>query len=78
MPRTAWQFEKDTPTISAENLVQGAYMNYGKGRIVIFGEAAMFTAQLQGKNKVGMNQKGASQNVQLLLNVIHWFDGLLN
>lgn len=78
MPQTAWQFERDTPTISADNLVQGAYMNYGKGRIVIFGEAAMFTAQLQGNKKVGMNQKSAFQNIQFLLNIIHWLDGKLD
>ncbi|WP_057937012.1 DUF4350 domain-containing protein [Algoriphagus resistens] len=78
MPQTAWQFEKDTPTISADNLVQGAYMNYGEGRIVLFGEAAMFTAQLQGSHKVGMNQKSAFQNIQFLLNIIHWLDGKLD
>ncbi|WP_051315339.1 DUF4350 domain-containing protein [Algoriphagus terrigena] len=78
MPQTAWEFTKDTPVISAENFVQGAYMTYGKGRVVIFGEAAMFTAQLQGKDKVGMNQKSASQNAQFLLNIFHWFDGLLD
>lgn len=78
MPQTAWEFTKDTPTIPAENLVQGAYMNYGKGRVVIFGEAAMFTAQRQGKNKAGMNQESASQNFQFLLNVMHWLDGILD
>ncbi len=77
MPQTAWEFKKDTPVISAGNFVQGAYMNYGKGRVVIFGEAAMFTAQLQGKDKVGMNQKSASQNAQFLLNIFHWLDGLI-
>ncbi len=78
MPQTAWEFKKDTPTVSGQNLSQGAYMNYGKGRVVIFGEAAMFTAQLQGKNKVGMNVESASQNAQFLLNAIHWLDGILN
>lgn len=53
-------------------------MKYGKGRIVIFGEAAMFTAQLQGKNKMGMNTKSASQNAQFLLNTLHWLNGILN
>lgn len=77
IPSTAWQFDKETPTVSGKDLVQGAYMKYGKGRIVFFGEAAMFTAQRQGKNKVGMNQKSASQNLQFLLNVIHWLDGIL-
>jgi hypothetical protein len=78
MPQTAWEFSKDTPAISGENLVQGAYMNYGKGRVVIFGEAAMFTAQRQGKNKMGMNQQSAAQNFQFMLNVMHWLDGLLD
>ena len=78
LPQTAWDFKKDTPAISGEGLVQGGYMNYGKGRIVVFGEAAMFTAQLQGKNKVGMNQKSAAQNAQFLLNTIHWLDGILD
>ncbi len=78
MPTVAWQFTKDTPEISCEGLAQGAYLKYGKGRIVVFGEAAMFTAQLQGKNKVGMNLKSASQNFQFLLNTIHWLDGILD
>jgi hypothetical protein len=78
MPQTAWEFTKNTPAISGENLVQGAYMNYGKGRVVIFGEAAMFTAQRQGKTKVGMNVESAAQNFQFLLNVMHWLDGILD
>jgi len=78
MPETAWQFKKDTPTISGDKLIQGAYMKYGEGRIVIFGEAAMFSAQLQGKTKMGMNTKSASQNAQFLLNTIHWLDSLLD
>lgn len=78
MPQMAWDFKKDTPTISGDKKVQGAYMNYGQGRIVIFGEAAMFTAQLQGKSKMGMNKKSASQNARFLLNVIHWLDGMLD
>jgi hypothetical protein len=78
LPKTAWQFKKDTQIIPAENLVQGAFMKYGKGRVVIFGEAAMFTAQTQGgKSKMGMNQKSASQNVQFLLNTIHWLDHVI-
>jgi hypothetical protein len=77
MPQAAWQFSKSTETIEGKGLAQGAYMNYGKGQLVIFGEAAMFTAQLQGKSKMGMNVKSASQNAQFLLNTIHWLDGIL-
>jgi hypothetical protein len=77
MPQVAWEFTKETKTISAENFLQGACMNYGQGRVVVFGEAAMFTAQLQGKNKMGMNTKSASQNAQFLLNTVHWLDVIL-
>jgi hypothetical protein len=46
----------------------------GKGRVAVFGEAAMFSAQLGGPNRipVGMNSPDADQNYRLLLNVMHW------
>jgi hypothetical protein len=49
-------------------------MEVGKGRVAVFGEAAMFSAQLAGPQKmpIGMNSPDATQNYQLLLNVIHW------
>jgi hypothetical protein len=78
MPVTAWEFTKDTPSTSGENLSQGAYLSYGKGRVVVFGEAAMFSAQQNGNNRIGMNTDSASQNLQFLLNTIHWLDGVLN
>lgn len=77
MPQTAWQFTKNTPTLPAANLVQGAYMSYGQGRVVVLGEAAMFTAQREGKGKFGMNSLSASQNAQFLLNTIHWLDNVI-
>ncbi|MCC7466223.1 MAG: hypothetical protein IT261_08145 [Saprospiraceae bacterium] len=75
-PRIAWQFEEDTPIQSSEGYYQGAYMPYGKGKIVVMGEAAMFTAQLSGPNRapVGINVPAARQNGRLLLNIIHWLD----
>lgn len=78
MPEVAWQFDKLTRSMPATDLVQGAYMKYGTGRVVFFGEAAMFTAQTQGNNKFGMNAADAGQNLQLLLNIIHWLDGLID
>lgn len=76
IPDTAWVFNNNTTKFNVEGWSQGAYKEYGKGRIVVFGEAAMFTAQLAGqkKIKVGMNTKLASENHQLLLNIIHWLD----
>jgi hypothetical protein len=75
----AWEFSETTPKISGMHFVNGAMLQYGKGRVVVFGEAAMFTAQLQGpeKRKMGMNMPSAKQNPQLLLNIIHWLDGKL-
>lgn len=79
LPDTAWVFDKNTTSYNAEGMSQGAYKKIGKGRIVVFGEAAMFTAQLAGpkKRKMGMNDEAAPENHQLLLNIIHWLDGKL-
>lgn len=57
-----------------EGWLQGGVMKVGRGRIAVFGEAAMFSAQLAGsKNEpMGMNAPDARQNHQLLLNVMHW------
>ncbi|WP_206106100.1 hypothetical protein, partial [Olivibacter sp. XZL3] len=56
--------------------VNGVYLKFGKGRIVIFGDGAPFSAQLQGvkSEKRGMNHPGATQNAQFLFNIIHWLD----
>ena len=80
LPDTAWVFDESTRKLSAESMYQGAFRTYGKGRIVVFGEAAMFSAQLAGplKRKMGMNNPDADQNYKLLLNIIHWLDGLLD
>jgi hypothetical protein len=54
--------------------VQGAVIVFGKGKVAVFGEAAMFSAQLSGPNKtpMGMNAPGAEKNAQLALNVMRW------
>jgi hypothetical protein len=74
MPKTAWAFSADTPRQDVGGWLQGAVFERGKGRVAVFGEAAMFTAQLAGPQKrpMGMNAPGAAQNPQLLLNVLHW------
>jgi hypothetical protein len=53
---------------------QGAVLKVGHGRVAVFGEAAMFSAQLAGPKRqpMGMNAPEAKQNHQLLLNVMHW------
>jgi hypothetical protein len=79
MPDTAWNFKDDTPQISVAGWSQGAVKKFGKGRIAVWGEAAMFSAQIAGekKVKVGMNAPKAKYNYQLLLNIIHWLDNLI-
>lgn len=79
MPQVAWQFSKLTPSMSASGMLQGAVIEVGKGRVAVFGEAAMFTAQLGGPNRVpaGMNNPSAPQNAQFLLNVLHWLSRLI-
>lgn len=76
LPDTAWVFNGDIEKYNAKGYHQGAYRTFGKGRIVVFGEAAMFTSQLAGENRVrfGMSHESASQNYQLLLNIVHWLD----
>jgi hypothetical protein len=80
LPETAWVFNETTTKYNVEGWSQGAYKKYGKGRIVVFGEAAMFSAQLAGENKakMGMNNEVAPENYQLLLNIIHWLDGVID
>ena len=75
MPDTAWNFKNNTPKISVAGWSQGAVCKFGKGRIAVWGEAAMFSAQISKNKKVGMNAPYAKNNWRLLLNVIHWLDG---
>ena len=76
LPDTAWVFDGNIEKYNAKGYHQGAYSKFGDGRIVVFGEAAMFTSQLAGENRVrfGMSHELAKQNFQLLLNIIHWLD----
>jgi len=77
----AGEFEDTTPRFSAEGLLQGALVRHGRGRVAVFGEAAMFTAQELERDgtvfRFGMNAPGAERNAQFLLNVMHWLTGLL-
>jgi len=62
---------------SLKGFLQGAVMPYGNGRVAVFGEAAMFSAQLADfrREPMGMNAPIARQNPQFLLNVMHWLTG---
>lgn len=56
--------------------LQGAVMDVGKGRIAVFGEAAMFSAQTtrgpNGPVHFGFTAQGARQNKQFILNLVEW------
>ena len=75
---------KDTPnrdaneSVSAAGRAQAIAFKFGKGRVVVQGEAAMLSAQITGieNMKIGMNVPG-NDNRQYALNLMHWLSGLL-
>jgi hypothetical protein len=77
MPQVAWQFSRLTPRMAGAGMLQGAVLTHGRGRVAVFGEAAMFSAQVAGPQRrpMGMNDPAAPQNAQFLLNVMHWLSG---
>jgi hypothetical protein len=62
--------------VSAAGYAQAVALTYGRGRVVVFGEAAMATAQRDGGRRIGMNAPGA-ENRQFVLNTLHWLTRLL-
>jgi hypothetical protein len=63
-------------TRSAAGLSQGLALEFGKGRVVVMGEAGLFSAQILGSGqapalKFGMNRPG-NDDRQFALNVMHW------
>jgi hypothetical protein len=79
MPEKAWRFGPDTKRIPVNGWLQGAVMPFGSGRAAFFGEAAMFSAQVTGPEHtpMGMNAPMAEQNLQFVLNLMHWLSGIL-
>ncbi len=74
--------------VSAVGGAQGIALQFGKGRAIVLGEAAMLSAQLlqgeearsiMGKDviQMGMNRDDFD-NKQLALNIMHWLSRLLN
>ena len=74
LPMVAWQFSDSTAEIRGDDLLQGALLRVGRGRVGVFGEAAMFSAQYKGPGRtpMGMNAPEAGQNPQFILNLLHW------
>ncbi|MBZ5597007.1 MAG: hypothetical protein LAN83_01685 [Acidobacteriia bacterium] len=65
----------------AAGRAQGIALSFGKGRVVVLGEAAMLSAQVfrvAGREiRLGMEYPGCD-NRQLALNIMHWLSGLTN
>lgn len=78
--KTLFTYPARQVEISAANRAQGIALQYGKGRVVVTGEAGMLSAQIlkegQASYPFGMNVPGFD-NRQLALNIMHWLSGLL-
>ncbi len=70
MPEVAWEFSEETRRVPVGGWFQGAAAQFGDGRLVVLGEAAMFRPIGEGGSIPG-------QNGQFALNVIHWLSGVL-
>jgi hypothetical protein len=79
LPEVAFQFSDSTPRISAANLLQGATVRHGRGRVAVLGEAGMFGARLAGRDliPVGMNAPSAPWNSRFAINLVRWLSGAL-
>ena len=68
---------RDPAPVPLSGELQGAVLEFGMGRVGMFAEAAMFSAQVWGPQRepMGMNAPVAAQNAQFLLNVAHWLTG---
>lgn len=73
-PTTASTFDENTPQVDVNGWLHAGVREFGEGRVAVFGEAAMFTAQTSGGTlkPMGMNAPGAEQNQQFCLNVMRW------
>jgi hypothetical protein len=71
----------NAPQTDATGYLQGAVMPFGKGRVAVFGEAAMFSAQVMTTVKppfrFGFQGNGAEQDKQFILNLMQWLAGIL-
>jgi hypothetical protein len=68
--------------IPAVSRAQGAAFKFGKGRVVVLGEAAVISGQDTGRpgfniDRWGRHHPGIDAR-QFALNIMHWLSGLLN
>jgi hypothetical protein len=76
LPTVAWEFDSTTEILPIGGWMQAAAMSYGKGRVFVSGEAAMFTSQtVPGGISVGLTSPEAAENLQFLRNIMSWLSG---
>ena len=65
--------------ISAAGRAQGIAFKFGRGRVVVMGEAGELSAQVYGDppEQMGMNVPGCD-NRKMALNIVHWLSGLID
>ena len=75
LPDRPWDIDETTPRFSVEGWWMGATRQIGAGRVAVYGDATMFSAQLaKDGSLMGMNAAEGRENLQLLLNTLHWLD----
>jgi hypothetical protein len=78
-PERPGDMSKIASRAPVDGWLQGGVTRLGKGRVAVFGEAAMFSAQRAGPERapMGMNHPRAAGNAQFLLNLMHWLTNSL-
>lgn len=73
-PERSWDIDESTPTRPVDGWLQGALLEVGDGRVAVFADATMFSAQIgaPARPKLGMNTPEGGENLQLLRNVLRW------
>jgi hypothetical protein len=75
-----WRNSGDDEFAVVPDGAQGIALEYGKGRVVVLGEAAMLTSQVARSGgqefRFGLSRPG-TDNRQLALNILHWLTRLM-
>ncbi len=74
------QYADGAPSDAKALTAQGAAFHFGRGRVVMLADANTVAAQVAHfpnarPVRIGMGREG-SDNLQLLLNIVHWLSGL--
>ena len=75
LPDVAWQFSEATQREQVGGWSQGGVLRAGQGRVAVFGDV-WIVLEMVGYD--GPGPPAEANNPQLLLNVLHWFSGLLD